>query len=231
MSRFLLIIFFIAAFIIISCKSKKPGNSNEVDPEAIYFDYKITAEEGNDKLTVMLQYKDGDKEGDAFAIDEPGKVLLDGEPVLKDSTIRTGPFYEVYKPIATFAGKHNIVLIDVNKKEYNEEFNFQPFSLLTAIADTLRRSELLFEFNGLDTEDYIRVLLTDTSFANDGINRVDTVRDGRITITETDLKNLNNGPVQLEFIREYERPVRSGTEAGGKLSINYSLKKEFILGD
>ena len=236
MNRFLLIILFISVFIIISCKGKRSGNNNKVDPETIYFDYKITGEEGDNNLTVMLQYRDGSEEGAAISIGEWGRVTLDGETVPGDSTKMTGVFYEFHKTIATFAGKHSIVFTDFNKKEYKEEFNFQPFSLLTPVADTLQRSELLFDpmvigFAGLETEDYVRVLLTDTSFANDGINRVDTVRGGRVTITETDLKNLANGPVQLEFIREYERPIRNGTERGGKLSINYSLKREFILND
>ena len=56
--------------------------------------------------------------------------------------------------------------------------------------------------------------MTDTSYANNGINRVDAVVNGRLVITKADLESLANGPVQLEFIREYERPVKNGTEEG-----------------
>ena len=230
MSSFFRVIFFIAAFILISCRNKNSEN-NEVNPETIYFDYKITAEEGNDNLTIVLQYRDGNEEGETFPIKEPGKILFDGKQVPADSTNMTGIFYEINKPIATFAGKHHIFFTDITGKEYKEEFDFQPFSLLTTVADTLQRGELFFELIGLEAEDYVRVLLSDTSFANDGINRIDTVRDGRIIISGTDLQNLANGPIQLEFIRENERPVKKGTEAGGKFSINYSLKREFILRD
>ena len=220
---------FVSFIVFISCNNKKGGDN--ADPEDIYFDYKITGQEGDDNLTVMLQYKDGDKEGDAFAIEEPGKILLDGEAVPADSTKRTGPFYEVHKPIATFAGKHSIVFISPDNKEYKEEFEFQPLSLITIIPDSLQRDSLLFEFTGLEDEDYIRVVLTDTVFENDGINRVDTVINGRLTISKNDLQSLVNGPVQLEFIREYERPVKNGTEKGGRLRITYGLKREFILKD
>ena len=228
MSRFFPVIFFIAAFIVISCRNNNSEN-NEVNPDTIYFDYKITAEEGNDNLTIMLQYRDGDEEGETFSIKEPGKILFDGQRVAADSTNMTGIFYELNKPIGTFAGKHFISFTDINGKEYKEEFDFQPFSLLTSVADTFQREDLLFDLTGLEAEDYVRVLLTDTSFANDGINRIDTVRDGHITITATELQNMASGPIQLQLIREYERPVKKGTEAGGKLSINYSLKREFIL--
>lgn len=216
-------------FIFFSCKNADKNIG--VDPDSIYFDYTITGQEGDDNLTVMLQYKDSDEEGKAFAIEEPGKILLDGELIPGDSTKRTGPFYEVNKPIASFAGKHSIVFISPNNQEYKEEFEFQPLSLITLIPDNIQRDSLVVEFEGLESEDYIRVVLTDTVFENEGINRVDTIINGRLTISKSDLQNLVNGPVQLEFIREYERPVKNGTEQGGRLRITYGLKREFILKD
>jgi hypothetical protein len=216
-------------FIFFNCKNADKNIT--VDPDSIYFDYTITGQEGDDNLTVMLQYKDGDEEGKAFAIQEPFNVLLDGEPVPGDSTKRTGPFYEVNKPIAGFAGKHSIVFTSPANKEYKEEFEFQPLSLITVIPDSLKRDSLVVEFEGLESEDYIRVVMTDTVFENDGINRVDTVTNGRLIISKNDLQSLENGPVQLEFIREYERPVKNGTEQGGRLRITYGLKREFILKD
>jgi hypothetical protein len=229
MNRLLGFFFIILTVIISSCKNSDKNVT--VDPDTIFFDYKITGQEGDDKLTVMLQYKDGDEEGKAFAIEKPGAVLLDGESIPGDSTKRTGPFYEVNKPIASFAGKHTIVFTSPANKEYKEEFEFQPLSLITLITDSLQRDSLVFEFEGLESEDYIRVVMTDTVFENDGINRVDTVINGRLIISKNDLQSLENGPVQLEFIREYERPVKKGTEQGGRLRITYGLKREFILKD
>lgn len=228
MKKILLVVYLILICIIISCRSKNSEN-NEVNPEAIYFDYKITAAEGDDNLTIMLQYRDGNAEGQTITINEPGKVIFDEEQIQPDSTTITGTFYELNKPIASFSGKHTIFFTGMNGKEYKEEFNFQPFSLLTSIPDTIQRNELVFNFSGLEENDYIRVLLTDTSFINEGINRVDTVRDNRIVISEKDLRSFAIGPIQLEFIREQDMPVRNGTKAGGKISINYSLKREFIL--
>ena len=220
-------IFFLFVFCIVchSCNNKK---EDALNPEAIYFDYKITGEEGNDKLTVMLQYRDGGEEGDAVSM---GNVTLDGEPMTLDSSKMSGVFYELHKPIAEFKGKHRILLTGINKKEYKEEFDFQPVELITPIADTIHRSNLVFEFKGLATKDYLRVLLTDTSYINDGINRVDFVQNGQLIINETYLETLANGPVQIEFIREYERPVKDRTVDGGRLRLTYSLKREFILLD
>lgn len=219
------IVFFLACLIFFSCKSNK---EDAVNPEAIYFDYKITGEEGNDNLTVLLQFREGGVGGEAVSI---GKVTLDGEVLPADSAKRTGVFYELHKPIAEFAGNHTIVLAGSNNKEYKEEFDFQPVELITQLPDSIKKGEMNLEFDGLENEDYMRILLTDTSFINDGINRVDTVNNGQLFISQSDLFTLANGPVQLQFIREYERPVKNGTKSGGRLLITYRLQREIWLMD
>lgn len=226
MNRLYLLLFCVSLILILSCNNKKGGD--EVNPESIYFDYQITGKEGDDNLTVLLQYRDGGKDRDAVSM---GNVILDGEILPADSAKMTGIFYELHKPIAEFSGKHSIVFTDINKKEYKEDFSFQPVVLVTPITDTAQRNDLVFEFEGLEAKDYIRVLMTDTSFVNNGINRVDTVVNGRLIIRKDDLESLANGPVQLEFIREYEKPVKNGTDEGGRLLITYSLKREFFLKD
>lgn len=218
--------FFILCVAFFSCNNKKGDTA--VDPEDIYFNYKITGEEGDDNLTVMLQYRVGGEEGDALSMD---KVTLDGEILPADSTKMTGTFYELHKPIAAFTGKHSILFTGINKKEYKEEFDFRPVTLLTPVADTIGRSEMVFEFDGLEPKDYLTVLLSDTSYINNGINHVAIVVNGRLVIRQSDLENLANGPVQIEFIREYEKPVKNGTKGGGRLLITYSLKREFFLKD
>ena len=226
--RYKLSVFIIAALFFSACKGKE--DKIALNPDSIFFDYKITAEEGDDNLTILLLYKDGE-DGSAMAIEEPGKVMLDGQALTGDSTKMTGFFYETHQPIAGFTGKHNIVFTSSNKQEFKEEFDFKPIVLLSKMPDSLQRDDLVFEFEGLNSEDYIRVVMTDTSFEHDGINRVDTVLNGQLIISRDKLEGIANGPVQLEFIREYERPVKNGTEEGGRLQIIYSLKREFILRD
>ena len=102
---------------------------------------------------------------------------------------------------------------------------------MTPVADTIQRNDFALELEGLEAKDYIRLLMTDTSFINNGINRVDAVTNGHMMITKDDLETLANGPVQLELIREYERQVKNDTGARGRLLITYSLKREFFLKD
>ena len=227
MNRFISFLFIIPAILFLGCNNKKDKNYNR-NTGTIYFDYQITGKEGDDNLTIMLQYRDRGEDGNGIPIPN---VMLDGEMLLADSTKMTGIFYESHKPIAGFAGTHIITFTDANKKEYKEEFNFKPVVLLTPVADTIQRNDFALELEGLEAKDYIRLLMTDTSFINNGINRVDAVTNGHMMITKDDLETLANGPVQLELIREYERQVKNDTGARGRLLITYSLKREFFLKD
>jgi hypothetical protein len=74
-------------------------------------------------------------------------------------------------------------------------------------------------------------MLSDTASFSEGIDRVDTVKNGQIVITAADLQKLVSGPVHLELSREVERRIRNGTRQGGKLVVFYELKREFQLQD
>jgi hypothetical protein len=218
-------------FFFISCTSNEIGNGKDVNPNAIYFDYRIWGNEGDDAITVMLQYRFGGSNGTTLVLEEPSKVELDGQQIITDSSRMTGAFYEMVKPVKEFTGKHSIVFTDINQKQYKEEFSFQPIALRTTIPAEIERDELVFELDGLDPIDYVRVLLNDTSFVSEGINRMDTVRNGRVIISRQDLETVVNGPIHLELYKEVERPVRNGTDEGGKLAITYGVKREFVLRD
>jgi hypothetical protein len=231
MNRFFALLFITPVIFFASCNSNEIGNSKDVNPEAIYFDYKIWGEEANDNLTIKLQYRFGGENGTTLTMEKPAKVELDDELVPGDSSKMNGAFYEIQKPIKKFAGDHTITFTAVNEKQYREKFRFQPLHLRTSLPETLKRGKMLLEVDGLDGEGFVRVILTDTLFASEGINRVDTIKNGQIIITEEDLKSLVNGPIQLELIKEEERPVKNRTREGGRLSISYGLKREFILED
>ena len=229
MSRLLLLSANILVLLISSCTSNEIGNSKDVNPDVIYFDYKVWGEEGKEDVSIMLQYRFAGPNGTTLVLNEPAKVELDGQMVPTDSSKMTGAFYEVTKPLNGFAGKHMILFTDVNKKQYEEEFSFQPFKLKTEMPASFSRGDLVFDLDGLDPIDFVRIFARDTSFESNDINRVDTVRNGRITLTLADLDNLVNGPINIEFYKEDERPVKNGTKEGGRIAITYGLKRGFEL--
>src|SRR3982751_3699325 len=118
MNRCSILFLGIIVLLLASCRSK--DKKAHMDTENTWFDYQISGEEGDDNLTVKLQFKNGWEEGDAFSVDEPGKVVFDGQQLIADSAKMIGAFYEVNRPIDSFGGKHNIVFIDFNKNEFKE---------------------------------------------------------------------------------------------------------------
>ena len=216
---------------LFSCTSDEIGSSKDVNPEAVFFDYEVWAEEGKEDVTVNLQYRMGGKNGTTLVLDEPSKVILDGEQLKVDSAKVTGAYYEVQRPLVSFVGKHTINFTDLKNKEYNEEFEFTPFSLEPDIPSTLNRGDLVFNFKGLEPLDYLSVILTDTSFTSIDINDVDTVRNGRLVIKADRLSAVINGPIHLQFYREQTLPLKKATKEGGKFIITYGLKRDFELKD
>ena len=221
----------ISIFFLFSCNSDEIRNSKDVNPDALFFDYEIWADESKEDVTVNLQYRMGGKNGTTLILNEPSKVMLDGEQLKVDSAKVTGAYYEVQRPLTSFAGKHTISFTDLNKKEYNEEFEFKPFSLEPDVPSTLNRGDLVFNFKGLDTLDYLSVILTDTSYTSHDINDIDTVRNGRLIIRGDRLSALINGPIHLQFYREQILPLKRPTKEGGKFIITYGLKRNFELKD
>jgi hypothetical protein len=213
-----------------SCTSDEIGNIKDVNPDAIYFDYEIWAEETNPDVTVHLQYRMGGKNGTTLVLDEPSKVLLDGEELKLDSAKVTGAYYEVQKPASSFAGKHTVTFIDLNRKEYKEEFEFVPF-MLDSLSPVMHRGDLVFMFKGLEPVDVIDVALTDTSFTSADINDTATVRNGRLVISAERLSAVVNGPINLQFYKDAVKPIKNGTREGGRILIRYGLRREFELRD
>ncbi|MEO7922542.1 MAG: hypothetical protein ABIR30_02605 [Chitinophagaceae bacterium] len=231
MKRFFVPFFCLLSIILFACtNSREPENSTEVEPESIFLDYQVRGEEGNNLITVLLQFRFEDEYGGTLLLEEPSRVELDGEQIPADSSKITGPFYEIQKPVEWLNGTHHIVFTGSDKKKNSQPFKFRLLSLLTPVPDTIHRADLIFEFAGIE-EDHIRLLLTDTCFTGIGINRLDTVRNGRLVIDKAELDNLFNGPVQLELIREYEKPLMTGDMERGRIVFSYSIKREFILVD
>ena len=65
-------------FLIVGCTNNEFRSKKKVDPEAIYFDYRVWGDEENSDVTVRLQYFIGDEEGETVLWKHPAKVEFDG---------------------------------------------------------------------------------------------------------------------------------------------------------
>jgi hypothetical protein len=209
------------------------GNDQKTRPFAeagqFFLDYQVNAAEGDDKLTVLLRFRNGE-EGDAFTLPDGAAVFLDNQGLVADSSKRTGSYYETHLPIDSFEGWHTIQLKQNDRLVSEMRFEFHPLTLENEPGDTLSRQDLVLTFTGPQKMGVIRVIATDTAFSSSGINRVDTM-DGKLTISRADMENLVNGPVQLLLSREWETPFEKDRKPMGKITIAYSLRREFILKD
>lgn len=223
-------IVFFAVLQLAAC-SGSTGQQPEASTDELFFDYKITGEEGNDSITVLLQFKLFTEYGPSLLLPQGASVILDGHQIFADSTPMSGPYYARTIALKDFSGKHQVLLTAADKRKFKEEFSFRSFLLKTELPDTLARDKMELLLEGLAGKDVVRIVITDTSFTGEGINRVDTVLGNRLVISRADLSVLQSGPVNMELIGETERPVANGTEAGGTLVMYYTVRREFWLRD
>ena len=161
---------FVALLVIVgACDNNGKRHVDEiVNPNSLYFDYKIWGDEESGIITLNLQYRPGGSEGTPVKISTPGKVTLDGYRIEPDSSKMNGVYYEVNIPVQDFDGPHEIIYTDAKGREYKESFEFPLISLKTELPKTLVRDDLNFELAGLDTLDFVRIIFTDTSFYGRG---------------------------------------------------------------
>ncbi len=229
MQKLALTIFFLIS--LTACNHRRTGEGNKIDSDRIYFDYKIQGEEDKDEVTCLLQFHYNGPRGNTVLLEKPSMVKLDGEEISADSTLMTGAFYEIQKPKEGFAGKHTITFIDLNNKQYTEEFLFTPFTLRSDLPEVVKRQDLQLSVDGVKDRDSLGILLTDTSFVTDDVQAVLTVSKGQLYIPRQLLQQVSSGPVNMQLYKEEERPINRGTKTRGQITIAYRLNREFILED
>jgi hypothetical protein len=223
-----LVAILLSPLMFITCTGNNTAWQKAEEPVGAFFDYKIRGEEGDSNVTVYIQYKYGPN-GDAYLLNDPANVQLDGEMIAAGNGKLAGSFYEIQKPAYSFAGKHIITYTDENKKEHKQEFEYKPFSLQTELPGVVDRGDLVIEFEDLDDKDAIHVSATDTSFTSSDIIEIDTVKNGKLVITADKLRNLVNGPVTLLLSKETEKVIKNSINEHGRITVSYGLKRQFEL--
>lgn len=217
-----------AVFCLACSNTSETTAEKESLSSSLYHDYQIWAAEGEENVTIKLQYRTEKGDGPAILLNQPSRVLLDGEALLADSTKFAGVYYEVSKPLAGFAGRHILVFTDRNNNVHREEFTFVPFSLAKELREHQKKQAFQIRLKDFPAEPTaIRLVITDTSYASDDVNEELLVEDGIISITEEQLQNIKKGPVALEIYREEEREVGTPSKSIGKFKMIYSLKRDF----
>jgi hypothetical protein len=225
--KFLPTILILAAFF--SCtNSTRDSREDKFDTGAVFYDYKISGEEGSDSVSVLLHYRFGE-EGELPTVLESGsKLTFDGKEIRPDSAKLTGTFYEVMLPANEFNGTHKIAVTGKNGKSHSQEFNFQPFSLANELPAQVKMEPFAIRLNGLGSEPVrIQLVMIDTAFGTRDVNEELVVKNGELAITAKMWRALSTGPITMEIYREEEIPLNIGVKEAGRLLMTYRLKREF----
>ena len=224
-------LFFILFFSLLftACQNAETGRTNASE-ERLFFDYQVSGEEGQENATVRLQYKLGDENGEAMALEKPAKVLLDGEEIAADSSRFMGTYYELIRPVDALKGRHSIVFVDEKGKEYRQDFSFEPFTLAEELPEKVQKRPFTIRLQNVSpAAGTVRLVMTDTSLYSAGVNEELQVENGEIRVNDTMLDRLTTGPVSLQLSHEKEVPIHQGSKADGRLLLTYSLRRQFEL--
>lgn len=206
-------------------------NDKPVDAvNPFYVDVSISGAETSNDVTVLVYFRPADENGDGVAIPAGASVKLDDDLLQIGKAPITGTFYEITQPVDSFAGKHQVVFTNARGTTEKFEFDFTPFKITSYLPDSSTRTDFVFSFAGLPADGKLRVLVTDTSFLGEGINKVVRHSEGQIIISAQDLEPIMPGPIQFEFIQETEKPVNKNGQ-GGRVRSSFSISREMTLLD
>lgn len=218
-----------AAFVFAGCHT--PTKEPQTVEGGLFFDYQVWGDEDKEDVTCLFQFHEDSPDGATLLLEPPSRVLLDSTTIPPDSARFSGAFYELQLPRDSFAGKHTISFTDAEGKKLNTSFNFKPIKLLSNFTGTISRKDMVIKLVGVAANDRVRVVLLDTSFADEGINELYPVRDSQIVLGEALLNKIKNGPVTLQLVKEQEQIIKRNGEEAGRLAVSYTITRDFILKD
>lgn len=213
-------------YVLVGCLNE--DKQAEYSPDQLFLDYSVTTSEEDSMVNILLHFRDT-REGDALLLPMPANVQLDGKMLQPDSAKIGGYFYETFKPMSGFSGKHQIIYTDTKNRVYRADFEFEPLTMLDKLPDTLDGNELQVEFSGVGNKDRLYVIYRDTSTINEDFRRNAEPGAKSIRLVQPDFESLFDGPVQMEFIRETTIPVKPLPPGGGQLYLSYLIRKELVL--
>ncbi len=208
---------------LFSCDSNEIGESKDVNQDKIYMDYNISYTEGEDEVALNFQYRFAGPAGTTLVLNNPSQVKLDGEILKVDSSEYGGAYYKVNKNRPAFLGKHSISFTDINGKQFENNFEFAPFTLvnLPATADRNKDLTVAYNINGLNADDDIEINSVDT---DSSFHYHQSVASTSIIIPASDLKRQKNNEISFETSIYRNLALKQTTSEGGKMILTYHLK-------
>ncbi len=210
---------------ISACTSNEIGQSKDVAQDKIYQQYQASYAEGNEKVSLYAQFRFAGSNGTTLVLTKPSQLIFDDVAIKVDSSSVAGAYYQLYKPVSGFYGRHHFVFTDINNKKFDNDFSFDEFKLVNIPSAVSKKQalNLSFETTALQPGDRIEVSTTgsDSSFsvthaAGDGGNF--------ISIPSKELLRQKNNELKLETTLYRKVALQQNTAEGGEMEISYALK-------
>lgn len=226
--RLFLSLLFFTALLLAACQNMDRREAATTG-SALYLDYQISGEEGEDSVACRLQCRRGNSDGPTVLL-SPAAVRLDSLPLVADSAGFSGIYYETQRPSAGFNGNHIWQVRDSAGHDRTIPFNFFTFSL-SPLPARIRRSDIEMEVKNFPANrGRVHLLLVDTSWASNDLNIILPVRDGRVLVPGGRLRYLSNGPIDLEMRYDEIVPLEPDARPG-RLHLTYTIRRSFDLED
>ncbi|GAA4344148.1 hypothetical protein [Flaviaesturariibacter amylovorans] len=216
------------AVCLLSCSSNDGGGEVVRRPEkGFYLEGTVRSEEGSPLVTVLLQGREDGPEGDFYEgiLD----LKLDGQPLAADSSRLGGIFYEAQVPVEDFAGSHRLEGTAPGGATFKKEFTYAPLRFAAEPPARLSRTGFRLQLQGVPEGGAVVLVLTDTAFVSNDLAERVTVSKGLLTLSPDQLRDVRNGPAQLQLTCLQELDL--GEAVPGKVRIEHTLRRELELRD
>lgn len=208
-----------------ACTSNEIGESKDVAQDKIYQHYQVSYAEGNEKVSLYAQFRFAGSNGTTLVLTKPSQLSFDDATIKVDSGSVSGAYYQLYKSVSGFYGKHHFVFTDINNKKFDNDFSFDEFKLVNIPAAVSRKQSLnlSFETTALQSGDRIEVSTTgsDSSFS---VTHIAADSGNFISIPSKELLRQKNNELKLETTLYRKITLQQNTAEGGEMEIRYALK-------
>ena len=110
-----------------------------------------------------------------------------------------------------------------------EKFHYPVFGFREPFPEKIAVADLEIELTGLAGDDSLHILLMDTSYKSNGIDRYIRLENNKIKLTADELATLRKGPVVFDIYRDEERQLSGKNEGSGRLALSFALRRRFML--
>ncbi len=204
------------SIIQLSACDEEIGNSKDVNPETIYFEYSISQEEKND-ADLLLRFRFAGPNGTTLVLNKPSEIRFDDMLLLLDSSEGMGACYAKTIPYNQLDGTHEIIFIGIDGKRYVNSFNWQNMACKSQIPETIGQENIFIAITGGITGDELKVSISDTSFNTDNAELFLRIANGGLNIPGDAFAVQKEGPISISIDKYSETPLAKTTTEGGTL--------------